>query len=82
MVLILDGRIGAHVSNNLFDQIESSRKSDLFIRTIFLQACATCSELPYNIRTMVYLHLLSNRIIYNEKKDRNIKCYMNMGKYY
>ena len=38
-----------------FDQIEISHKSDFFSPKwpIFLHACATCSELPSNISTMI-----------------------------
>ena len=68
IVLILDGNseIGAHEELSLlsdllkaFDKIESSHKSHIFYPKgpIFLHACATCSQLPSNLSTIiVYEH--------------------------
>ena len=66
MELILDGnsKIGVHAAQGtiyVFDLfkafafIESSHKFDIFFQKmpIFLHACTTCSELPYNKSTMV-----------------------------
>ena len=46
-----------------FDKIESSHKSDFLPRKdqFFSNACATCPELPSNIRTMVDI---SNKKLY------------------
>ena len=39
----------------VFDYIESSKKSNFFSESpIFLQTCATCSELPADINTMTW----------------------------
>ena len=65
MVLVLDGNseTGAHIRSTVcflylfkaFDWIESSHKADFFSpkRPTFIYVCATCSELPSNMRTMV-----------------------------
>ena len=69
MVLILDGNseLGAHARSNLcystclinrFFQLDRKQsRIGLFSlkSSIFPHACATCSELPYDISTMIYL---------------------------
>ena len=67
--MIFNLEIGAHVKSNLCHFIrafkfESSYKSDLIPspkRSISLNACTTCSELPSNISTM-YLSFYSQRL--------------------
>ena len=63
MVLILEGIIEIGVGKEqsmfgifkAFDQIKSSYKSNIFSpnRPLFLNACAACSKLPFNISTMM-----------------------------
>ena len=63
MLLILNGNSenGAQVRNNLCYLIRLRHLIRAREKTIFLHACARCSELPSNISTMIGIYIFVER---------------------